>query len=199
MIIYFAAGFILTFGVLRMNTAILGSKKTHDRLGALINVFVYVIAVFLPFNYFIGIVLFGLGALFLLSISFEASYLMRILATAATFAVLMASRLGLDFAGLHIEGLVLFILTALIFFAASSIALDIRVFIDNRSRHNQIQDMQEQFEEEKNKLTSNFQRESDGLKNYTVQHLISTLKFLELYKLADVETSIKDLIARNRV
>ena len=198
MIIYFASGLVLTYGIMRMFVAVMGGNKTHDRLGSLINVFVYVIAVYLPFNYIIGVVLFGLGALFLLSISFEASFLMRLLATIATFAVLIAARAGLSFADRHIEGLVLFVITALVFFAASSFALDIRMLIDKKGRLDQIQDIQDKYEEEKNKLTAKFQTETNGLKNYTVQHLKNALSFLEVYKLADVEASIKDLIARNK-
>ena len=198
MILYFVAVLILTYGVLRMFTAVLGNNKTHDRIGTLINVFFYVAAVFLPFNYIVGVVLFGLGVLFMLSISFEASILMRLLATFATFAFLIVVRVGLSFANQHIEGIVLFILAALVFFAISSFAVDIRVHIDNKSRRKHVQNMQEKIEEEKIKMASKYRLEANGLKNYTTQHLENTLKLLDLYKLADVEASIKDLIARNR-
>ena len=198
MILYFAAGLMLTYGILRIFVSALGINKTHDRIGALINVFFYVIAVFLPFNYLVGVVLFGLGALFMLSISFEASYLMRLLTTVATFAILIAVRASLGFAWQHIEGLVLFILVALAFFAVSAIATDIRAHINRKSSHNQILEMQEKINEEKIQLASKYEMETNGLKNYTAQHLQSTLKYLELYKLTDAEASIKDLIARNR-
>ena len=198
MIIYFASGLLLTYGVFRMFTAFLGNGKAHDRLGTLINVFFFAIAVFLPFNYIIGVVLFGLGVLFMLSISFEASMLMRLLTTAATFAVLVAVRAGLGLADVQAESLVLFMLVALTFFAASSIAVEIRIYINKKSSHNKISDMQEKLEEEKNELATKYQLETDGLKNYTTQHLTNTLKLLDLFKLADVEASIKDLIARNR-
>ena len=199
MILYFASGLIITYGIYRIFVIALGGGKTHDRLGALINVFFYVIAVFLPFNYIIGVVLFGLGVLFMLSISFEASIPRRLAATAATFAVLIAVRLSLDFANQNIEGLVLFILAALMFYAVSSLAQEVRSAIEKKSQHSQILEMQEKTEEEKNKLTTNFQIEINGIKNDTVQHLASTLKFLDVYKLADVEASIKDLIARNKM
>ena len=198
MILYFAAGLLLTYGIYRMFFIVLGGSKTHDHLGALINVFFYVIAVYLPFNYITGVVLFGLGALFMLSISFDASILRRLTATVATFAVLIAVRFSVNFMDYNNEGIVLFILTALVFFAASSLALEIRFAIDGKSSRNQFLEMQERNEEEKTKLISKFQMEINGLKNYTAQHLRSTLKFLEVYKLADVEASIKDLIARNR-
>ena len=198
MILYFVAGLILTYGVLRMFVAILGSSKTHDRLGSLINVFFYVIAVMLPFSYIVGVVLFGLGALFLLSISFEASFFWRLITTIATFAVLITVRAGMYFTNQQIDGIVLFTFAALAFFAVSSIALDIRMHIDRKNSHNQINEMKVKMEEEKSKMVSDFRLEASGLKNYTVQHLRNTLKYLELYKLADVETSIKELIARNR-
>ena len=198
MILYFAAGLILTSGVMRIYMAVLGGGKTHDRLGSLINVFVYAIAVFFPFNYLIGVVLFGFGVLFMLSLSFEASYLKRILATITTFVVLIAARVSVGFVGQNIEGLILFILVATIFFAVSSIAFDIRIYIDKKNHQKLILDIQEKNEQEKNKLISTIQMETNGLKKYTEQHVKNTLKMLELYKLADVEASLKDLIARNR-
>ena len=198
MIIYFIAGLVITYGIMRMFIAFMGNNKTHDRLGALINVFVYVIAVLLPFHYIIGVVLFGLGALFMLSISFEASLLRRLAATVAAFVVLIAVRAGLHLVNQDIEGLVLFMLAALMFFAASSIAFDIHFAIGKKSCHNQIKEMKEKNEEEKMKLAADFHEETSGLKNHTRQHLKSTLKFLELYKLADVEASIKDLIEKNK-
>ena len=198
MIIYFIAGLILTYGIMRLFVVFMGNNKTHDRLGALINVFVYVIAVFLPFNYAIGVVLFGLGALFMLSISFDASMLNRLVATLATFAVLISVRAGLHFLDQNVEGLALFMLAALVFFAASSIAFDIRFFIDKKNRRDQLQELQEKNEEEKTKLTADFQTELNGHKNRTSQQLESTLKSLEFFKLADAEASIRDLIARNK-
>ena len=198
MIIYYIAGLVLTYGVMRLFVVFMGNNKTHDRLGALINVFVYVIAVFLPFNYAIGVVLFGLGALFMLSISFDTNMPKRLAATLATFAVLISVRAGLQFLDQNIEGIALFMLAALVFFAASSIASDIRFFIDKRNRHNQLQEMQEKNEEEKTKLIAEFQTELSLYKNHTNQQLENTLKSLDLFKLADAEASIKDLIARNK-
>ena len=198
MTIYIIAGLLTTYGVMRIFIAFMGNNKTHDRLGALINVFVYVIAVFLPFYYITGVVLFGLGALFLLSVSFEASILRRLTATASAFVVLIAVRAGLYFVNLNIENLVLFMLAALVVFAVSSIAFDISFAIDKKSRQNQMKEMEEKYEEEKTKSLADLRAETNGLRNYTVQHLKSTLESLDLYKLADVEASIKDLIARNK-
>ena len=198
MIIYLGAGLVITLGVFRMISAILGGKKNFSPIGACINVFLFTIAVLMPFQYMIGVVLFGFGVLFMLSICFDAKLWMKLVATAAVFIALIGSKIGISFINLNVEGLALYVIAAFVFFAVSSIAVDIRMLLDKRSTHCQVLDLHVKIEEEKNKLISGFQEEINGIKNYTVQHLNNTLMCLDLYKLADAEASVKDLIERNR-
>ena len=198
MIFYLISGAVVTLGVLRMFVAFMGNIKNHERFGVLINVYVYTIAIFFPFSYMLGVVLFGLMALYMLSLSFEAGILIRILATASTFITLTVVRFGLSFVYHDINGVVFFALAALVFFLLSSFALDIRLSLDKNNHNNQLKKMRDKTDNEKEALISMNQKEISAIKNYTISHLTQTLKLLDVYKLEDTEASIKDLIARNK-
>ena len=199
MIFYILAGLVLSFGVIRMYTAILGDRKNQERLGAYINLFVYAIAVFLPFNYIIGVVLFGLGVLYLLSLSFVASFYRRALTTAATFIVLVVARIGAGLISQDANGLVLYVLAALAVFAVSSAALDISLAVEKNKHKTLLLAFQKEAEEEKNELISQNLQEINSLKYDMAAHLKNTLNLLDRYKVEDAEASIRELIRRNEL
>ena len=198
MILYLTSGLVITLGIIQLFHAILGDKKNHGRLGAYIIVYFYTIAVFLPFNYMTGIVLFGLCALSLLSYYHKTKHWKRAVATAATFIALIGIKIGIEVIGLDTDDLTPYVLTALVFFVVSSFAASIRMHIDKKTHKTQILEIQKKMEQEKDKLLSVILIETNAFKKYTVQHLKTTLEYLDLFKLEDVEKSIKELIARNQ-
>ena len=197
MIFYLLTGFVLLYGVVRMFVAILGKERNEERIGSYVNMYVYGIAVLLPFNYIIGVVVFGLGVLFFISLSFAAPLWRRAVATAAVFVVLVGVRAAVSLFGQNLEGLVLHIFVVLVFYVLSSAVADLSKFIKKSQEESQILAFKEKAEEEKNELISMHMQEINSFKENVVINLNTIQKLLDRYKLEDAEVLIKKMIGNN--
>ena len=187
------AGIIVVFGVIKMFTAILGNKVAYDRIGVYINLFVYAIAVFFPFTHGVGVVIFGLGALYMLSLNFDTGYFKRVAATLASFVLLAGVRFGVNYIIQNDNMQTAYILSALIFFVFASLIHDISRLHEKKKNAEYVQGIKNEAENEKNELTSTHINEVNLLKNKTVSQLKHILYLLDLFKIEAAEASVKNL------
>lgn len=198
MIVFLLGGLVATLGITKIFSVFLGSKKDDVSFGTYVNLFLYLVAVLLPFIYIVGVVALGLGVLFMYSLEFEAKLLARVFASLAAFAVMVGTRVGV-FALFDSEGgLVLYVLASLAVFLISSLISDIKTRRARKVEEDRLEFMQKEAEELKTLLISQKQYEIDRVKNKLDAEIKHALVLLDRYKLDELEVLLGRLISKRQ-
>ena len=196
MILFFFAGFVATFGTIKMFNLFLGKKKEEGSIGAHINLYFYSTAVFLPFAYIIWAVAFGLGVLFMFSLEFEARIQAKAISSLAVFIILITTRIlvGRVF---HFEnGPALYVFTSLVVFFTAGLLLEIKTYTIKNEEKRDTASFRKEMEEEKNKLISQNLMENISNKAKTRAQLQNALELLGRYKLEELEALLKKMLTK---
>ena len=193
MILYLLFGLLMALGAFRVFQAILGKQKKQERLGSFANVYAYCVAILFPFSYIVMAALFGIGVLVLLSLTFDASFMRRVLAISVTLALLMGTRV---LSGYFTDGLAMYAVCSFAFFSVASVIYEASRKGANKENEERFTQMLHMAAKEKDELTALHMQELNSYKKAVSSELGHALVLLDRFKVEDAEKLIGELVRK---